>query len=321
MWSADGEQVPVGGPRVRALLTLLAVDAGQIVTTERLIDGLYGEEPPANAGNALQAQVSRLRRVVPVESHPTGYRLAVDRDSVDAFVFARLAADGRHALVGGDHQRAAKLLREALGLWRGPALADAPSEDATRLDELRTSATEDLLEASPDVGELRQFIARHPLRERPRALLMRALHAAGRSAEALEVFEDARTLLADELGADPSPELAATHLAVLRAEPARQRRRLPAQLTSFVGRIEERDQVAVLLGAGRLVTLLGPGGAGKTRLAVEAAGAVDGEVCFVDLTANDKPANAIVAALGLRDAGMLSAVPSGDIVDRLISAL
>ena len=110
MWSADGEQVPVGGPRVRTLLTLLALDAGQIVSTERLIDGMYGEEPPANAGNALQAQVSRLRRVLPggeIESHPTGYQLAVDSNEVDAHVFARLAADGRHALAGGDHQRAA----------------------------------------------------------------------------------------------------------------------------------------------------------------------------------------------------------------------
>ncbi|QUQ64890.1 ATP-binding protein [Kutzneria sp. CA-103260] len=331
MWSADGDQIPVGGPRVRTLLTLLALDAGRIVAAERLIDGLYGQEPPANAANALQAQVSRLRRVLPsgeIESHPTGYRLAVDPASVDAHVFARLVADGRHALAGGDHQSAAKLLREALGLWRGPALADAPSEEGTRLDELRTIATEDLLEASlADVDvipELRQLIARHPLRERPRALLMRALHAAGRSAEALEVFEDARTLLADELGADPSPDLADVHLAVLRAEPVQRLRRLPAQLTSFVGRVEERDHVAALLDTGRLVTLLGPGGAGKTRLAVEAAGVIDGEVCFVDLAAlasDDKVAHAVVAALGLRDAGMLSAVSSGDVVDRLISAL
>ncbi|MFI9379729.1 BTAD domain-containing putative transcriptional regulator [Kutzneria sp. NPDC052558] len=331
MWSADGEQLPVGGPRVRALLTLLALDAGQIVTTERLIDGLYGDEPPANALNALQAQVSRLRRVVPggeIEAHPTGYRLAVPSIEVDAHVFAQLAADGRHALSGGDHPRAAKLLREALALWRGPALADAPSEEGARLDELRITATEDLLEASLDdvttVPELRQLIARHPLRERPRALLMRALHSSGRSAEALEVFEDARALLAEELGVDPSPELASMHLAVLRAEPTRPRRRLPAQLTSFVGRADERNQVAALLDAARLVTLLGPGGAGKTRLAVEAAGIVDGEVCFVDLAAlaaGDQVAHAVVAALGLRDAGLHSTVPSGDIVERLVGAL
>jgi predicted ATPase/DNA-binding SARP family transcriptional activator len=319
-------------------LTLLLLDAGQIVTTERLIDGLYGQEPPATATNALQAQVSRLRRAIPggeIESHPTGYRLAVDWAEIDAHVFARLAADGRHALSGGDHQRAAKLLREALQLWRGPALVDAPlaEAEAARLDELRMTATEDLLDAelangdNPTVvAELRQLVARHPLRERPRALLMRALYAAGRQAEALAVFEEARTLLADELGADPSPELAETHMAVLRSEPAAgpRRRALPAQLTSFVGRADERDYVAALLGTCRLVTLLGPGGAGKTRLAVEAAGTLDGEICFVDLAAlapDDQVAHAVVAALGLRDAGVFSAAPTGDIVDRLATAL
>jgi predicted ATPase/DNA-binding SARP family transcriptional activator len=337
MWSADGEEVSVGGPRVRTLLTLLLLDAGQIVTTERLIDGLYGEDPPANATNALQAQVSRLRRALPggeVEFHPTGYRLAVNWAEIDAHVFARLAADGRHALAGGDHQRAAKLLKEALQLWRGPALGDAPlaEAEATRLDELRMTATEDLFDAELATGdnpgaiaELRQLIGRNPLRERPRALLMRALYAAGRQAEALEVFEEVRTLLADELGTDPSPELAETHMAVLRSEPQQSRRRaLPAQLTSFVGRADERDYVAALLGTCRLVTLLGPGGAGKTRLAVEAAGTLDGEICFVDLAGlaeDDQVAHAVVAALGLRDAGVFSAAPTGDIVDRLATAL
>ncbi|MEV6608087.1 BTAD domain-containing putative transcriptional regulator [Kutzneria sp. NPDC051319] len=337
MWSADGEQVNVGGPRVRTLLTLLLLDAGQIVPTERLIDGLYGEDPPANATNALQAQVSRLRRVLPgeIELHPSGYRLAVNWVDIDAHVFARLAADGRHALAGGDHTRTAKLLREALQLWRGPALSDAPLADAeaARLEELRLTATEDLFEAELSAGdnpalvaELRQLIARNPLRERPRSLLMRALYAAGRQAEALEVFEEARTLLADELGTDPSPELTETHMAVLRSEagPKTRRRALPAQLTSFVGRAEERDYVAALLGTSRLVTLLGPGGAGKTRLAVEAAGTLDGEICFVDLAAlaeDDLVAHAVVAALGLRDAGMFSAAATGDIVDRLTTAL
>ncbi|MFC0543113.1 BTAD domain-containing putative transcriptional regulator [Kutzneria chonburiensis] len=335
MWSADGDEVPVGGPRVRTLLTLLLVDAGQIVTTERLIDGLYGEDPPANAVNALQAQVSRLRRALAgeIESHPTGYRLSANWVEIDAHVFARLAADGRHALAGGDHARAAKLLREALHLWRGPALSDAPlaEAEATRLEELRMTASEDLFEAELAAGdnpgliaELRQAVARNPLRERQRALLMRALYAAGRQAEALEVFEEARTLLADELGADPSPELAETHLAVLRSQDRPKKRALPAQLTSFVGRAEERDYVAALLGTSRLVTLLGPGGAGKTRLAVEAAGTLDGEICFVDLAAlaeGDQVAHALVAALGLRDAGGFSAAATGDIVDRLTTAL
>ncbi|EWM09794.1 AfsR/SARP family transcriptional regulator [Kutzneria sp. 744] len=218
MWSADGEQVNVGGPRVRTLLTLLLLDAGQIVPAERLIDGLYGEDPPANATNALQAQVSRLRRVLPgeIELHPSGYRLAVNWVDIDAHVFARLAADGRHALAGGDHARTAKLLREALQLWRGPALSDAPLADAeaTRLEELRLTATEDLFEAELAAGdnpalvaELRQLIARNPLRERPpvtahAGALRRRPTGRGR----WKVFEESPHAAGRRPRPDPSPE-------------------------------------------------------------------------------------------------------------------
>ncbi|GHE94916.1 SARP family transcriptional regulator [Amycolatopsis deserti] len=324
--SAAGDPVPLGGPRPRSLLALLLLDAGRVVGTDRLIDGLYGDDPPGDAANALQAQVSRLRRKLGaearIESQPAGYRLAVEPDRVDLHRFTRLARDGRQALTGNEPARAAKLLREALDLWRGPALADirdAPFAEAqaTRLDELRTTALEDRAEADLALGqsravidELTQLCAAHPLRERPRVLLMRALAANGRHAEALTVFEDARRTLADELGADPSPELAAAHVAVLRAEPVPEPPKLPAQLTSFIGREPELDRIAGLLAGGRLVTLTGPGGAGKTRLSIEAGARADGEVCFVDLspvTSGTDVAQAVLTALGLRETGLFPA--------------
>ncbi|GAA1589770.1 BTAD domain-containing putative transcriptional regulator [Actinomadura kijaniata] len=336
--------IAVGGPRVRALLALLLLDAGRLVPAERLIDGLYGQDPPAGAANALQSQVSRLRRGLGdaglVEGHAAGYRLAVERDAVDVHRFERLAREGREALSKGAPGQAAALLREALELWRGPAMADlaAPfaAARATRLEEARAAVVEDLAEASlatgrhPEaLGALRGLVAEHPLRERARGLLMRALYLDGRQAEALAAYEDARAALAEELGADPSPELAAVHLAVLRGEvaaapPASVRSHLPAQLTSFVGREEELRRVGALLSEGRLVTLLGPGGAGKTRLAVEAGQREPGEVCFVDLAqvgdGRDLP-QAVLGALGLREHGIRDGAPQGDPVERLVSAL
>jgi predicted ATPase/DNA-binding SARP family transcriptional activator len=340
VWLADGTPVPVGGPRVRALLALLLLDAGRVVSAERLVDGLYGDNPPGDAANALQSQVSRLRRGLadraPVELHPAGYRLAADPDDVDAHRFQRLADEGRRALSAGDPARARVLLQEALGLWRGPALADVPSAaaQAARLEELRVAAAEDAAEAALALGEydatvagLRQLVAAHPLRERSRALLMRALYGGGRQAEALAAYEDARRTLADELGADPSAELAEVHLAILRSEPAPVRTvTLPAQLTSFVGREDELAQVGKALDTARLVTLAGPGGAGKTRLAVEAAGREPGEVSFVDLSAvahrGDVP-RAVLAALGVRETGLFgpAAGAPADPVDRLVAAL
>jgi DNA-binding winged helix-turn-helix (wHTH) protein len=161
----DGREITVGGPRLRALLALLLVDAGKVVTVERLIDGVYGGNPPGEATNALQSQVSRLRHLLrdedrpgsPVEFHPAGYRLAVDADEVDAHRFERLAAEGRRALAAGDPPRAASLLREALDLWPGPALADVgdvpfAQAQAVRLEELRVSAVEDRVEAELALG-------------------------------------------------------------------------------------------------------------------------------------------------------------------------
>ncbi|MET8201279.1 BTAD domain-containing putative transcriptional regulator [Micromonospora taraxaci] len=337
---ADGREIPVGGPRLRALLALLLLDAGRVVSAGRLIDGLYGEHPPRGAANALQSQVSRLRQTLPaeqnpIEFHPAGYRLVVDPEDVDAYRFERRAEAGRRALAGGDWPRAATVLREALGLWGGPALADVPGApaQAARLDELRLAAIEDRVDADLAMGasaalvaELREFVVAHPLRERSRGQLMRALSALGRPAEALAEFEDARSTLAEQFGTDPSAELAAIHLAVLRGEESGSTQRaLPSQLTTFVGRDEELKRVGDLLGERRLVTLIGPGGAGKTRLAIEAAGRRDGEVRFVELAGladgSDVP-QAVLTALGLRDAGLRApAEPGRQPTDRLVEAL
>ncbi|HEX5542983.1 MAG TPA: BTAD domain-containing putative transcriptional regulator [Micromonospora sp.] len=353
---SDGGRVVVGGPATRALLALLLLDVGRIVTTDRLIDGLYGPHPPAGAANALQSRMSRLRRVLRngvgrdglIEFHSAGYRLAVDPDEVDAHRFERLARDGREALTAGDHVGAAAVLRQSLELWRGPALADvtkAPfaAAQAARLEELRLAIMEDHAEARLMCGEHREVLAQlqelvvaYPLRERARGQLMRALYGCGRQAEALAVYEEARRIFAGQLGVDPSAELAAVHLAVLRAEPAPaaaapSARTVaaappPAQLTSFVGRVDELARIGRLLTSARLVTLTGPGGAGKTRLAIEVGRREQGEVCFVDLAplndGTDLP-RALLAALGIREATLLAPAPGQqpDPVTRLVAAL
>ncbi|WP_312034164.1 BTAD domain-containing putative transcriptional regulator [Actinoplanes sp. TBRC 11911] len=287
-----GEAVPVGGVRLRTLLTLLALDANRVVSADRLIDGVWGDDPPAQAANALQALVSRLRRTAPeldVEAAPTGYRLAIDADKVDVNRFVRLA-----------HAEPA----EALKLWRGdldfPPVAQA---DAVRLEELRLTATKAQLGAAENpVPELEGLLRSHPLDEQLTALLMRALHKNGNAARALEVFETTRRRLADQLGVDPSAELARLHVDILRSDtPAKGN--LPAEMSSFVGRDHDVRTVRELIVANRLVTLLGPGGSGKTRLSVEVGAGIPGEVWRIELAPVTDPAEvpqAIATALNLR---------------------
>jgi predicted ATPase/DNA-binding SARP family transcriptional activator len=305
-----------------------------VVTVRRLIDGLWAAEPPVTAVNSLQALVSRLRKALPegtvIESHPTGYRLAVPEDTTDVARFERLVAAGRMALVDRPAEATTRL-REALSLWRGPALADAAGSDATdtavaHLDELRLTAWEELAEASLRVGdapglaaELTALVTAHPLRERLVGLLMRAQCAAGRPAEALASYERLRSALADAFGVDPAPALAALHLELLRGSPTADPTRaepavagnLRARLTSFVGREEELVTVGDLVRGARLTTLIGPGGAGKTRLAVECArahvGAPDGAwlVELAPVGDPDELPTAVLAALGLRELPIL----------------
>ncbi|MFF5206370.1 BTAD domain-containing putative transcriptional regulator [Streptosporangium sp. NPDC000396] len=342
-WRDDGSEVRLGGPTRRALLTLLLARPGEVVTADRLVDDLYGAQPPNGAAHALQSQVSRLRQAlgpeVTIELGPAGYRLAADLDGVDAHRFEGLADEGRQALGNGDPGRAASLLRAALDLWRGPAFADIADVESVqahvlRLEERRLGALEDRIEADLQRGEhravvpeLQELAGRHPLRERLHGLLMRALQADGRQAEALAAFEEVRRLLAEELGADPSAELAAIHQALLRGERPSERPSeppaLPAQLTSFVGRTEDLAKVAELLGTARLVTLLGPGGAGKTRLSIEVA-SHQPDVCFLELAPlRDEPelAQALLGALGLRESGLFATPAGMTPLSRLAEAL
>ncbi|MFD0856643.1 BTAD domain-containing putative transcriptional regulator, partial [Actinomadura adrarensis] len=309
----SGNVVEVRGTRLRALLVRLALDAGRVVPSSRLLDEWWDGDPPVGGGNALQALVSRLRVALGspefVEYGDVGYRLAVDAGAVDALAFERAVAAARAV---GDVAVRAEELRRALGMWCGPALDGfeglAFSAHAVRLEELRVAALEDCVEAELAAGtdpaslvvELETLAGAHPLRERLRAVFMRALYAAGRQADALRVFEETRAALAERLGVDPSPELAAVHLSILRQDAAEPRRRafsnLPAQFTSFVGRAEEFARLDKLLRESRLVTLTGPGGAGKTRLVLEGAGRmVDGlpdGVWFVPLAPLDASVDA-----------------------------
>ncbi len=228
-----GEIVEVAGARLRALLIMLALRPGQLVTASQLIDGLWPEEMPAAAANALQALVSRLRRALPeavIESRPSGYQLKIDPRSTDIVRFEDLAAAGR-AQLRDDPAAAGQTLRQALALWRGPALADVAETDfgqaaIARLDELRLTAIEHRVDADLRTGntaslvaELEGLVIAHPMREPLAARLMRALHAAGRRGAALEVYEQTRKRLVSQLGVEPSAELAALHLDILRDEP------------------------------------------------------------------------------------------------------
>ena len=358
-----GRVVPVGGRQLRVLLTLLALNAGRVVPTGSLAEQIWPDDPPGNPGNALQTLISRLRAELRhaglgnvIESHPAGYRLAVRPDAVDVTAFEALAGQGRRALADGDARAAALVLRDALHLWRGQALADAAGCDfadvaAARLTELRSSVLADRIEAdlalgegASLVGELRTLLSADPLAERPRALLMRALYAAGRQAEALAVYAQARELLADRLGVDPSAHLEQVYLRILRGEeglvpdpgserpvvtqqgPAARGPRVYSPLTSFVGRDDDLSGVLKNLGVARLVTLTGPGGVGKTRLATEVSGRLDVPAWFVPLAPVTDPAEVAYAVLdtfGVREPVIARRTPesgSGPL-ERLTTAL
>ncbi|NUT18366.1 MAG: AAA family ATPase [Hamadaea sp.] len=336
----DGTGVAISGAKRQAILALLLLEADRTVSTDRLIEGLYADGPLADAANALHGQVSRLRRLVRgtgavIESGPAGYRLDADPESVDAHLFSRLAADGRRLLTA-DPAAAEELLSRALELWRGRAVPDLPDiaflhPHVTRLVQLRLAAIEDHAEAAlarddhvAVVAELSELLREHPLRERACALLMRALYRSGRQAEALELYERTRRLLASDLGADPSAELAAAHLAILRDRPSPGPRRPPAQLTSFIGREEDLAQLVELLGRERLITVIGPGGTGKTRLAIEAAATLPGEVAFIELARLSDArllGQTISAALGLNEPGLLSTAGPPAAEAHLVAAL
>lgn len=389
----DGTAVALGGARLRALLTVLALRVGRSVPAGVLVDEVWDGEPPADATGALQALVARLRRALghaAVASADGGYRLCADADDVDLYRFERLAGEGARALDEGDAAKAAGLLEDALALWRGMVLADLPDRtavaarwEARRLDARRAALAAALAlgRADETLPELAALCADHPIDEPLQALRIRALRDAGRTAEALAAYEEVRRGLVERLGADPGPELRALHVQLLSpdgavgaagaagaagvtgpagpaesavsagaaglAEAAVSARgpagaagsrmavppggqtsdtqapdtqapdhgaggrgrpgNLRARLTSFVGRESDIDALRGDLGSARLVTLLGPGGAGKTRLSQEAAEAAAGAwpdgVWLAELAPVDDPETvpeAVLGALGAR---------------------
>lgn len=343
----DGTPVSVGGARLRALLTVLALRPGRTVPVAVLVDEVWDGEPPADAAGALQALVGRLRRALgheAVASAESGYRLEAEPEAVDLFRFERLAGEGARALAEGDPARAMRVLDDALALWRGPALADLPDRhtSATRWTARRLDARRARLTAALRLGraaevlpELAALCGEHPLDEPLQALRLRALRDAGRTAQALAAYDEVRTLIADRLGTGPGPELTALYEELLRQEPAPAPAAQPAaapapapaprlgnlrtRLTSFVGRERDMEALRGDLSRGRLVTLLGPGGAGKTRLSQEVADTVapgtwpDG-VWLAELAPVDDPEavpEAVLAALGARET-VLSGAGAGE---------
>ncbi|MFE2528554.1 BTAD domain-containing putative transcriptional regulator [Streptomyces sp. NPDC059382] len=332
--------LPIGGARLRALLASLALRAGSplAVTVADLVDEVWGDDPPRDAPAALQALVSRLRRALGardrVLADPTGgYRLAAAPEDVDLHRFARLARDGARQLddPATPPAIAAATLRSALDLWRGPALADLPEPARSALaaapEALRTAARRDRVEAELRAGaadpasllpELDALIHEHPYDEPLRVLQLRTLRAAGRPADALAAYERTRRTLADSLGTDPGPALRAFHAELLRPPPEptappeppeAPRGNLRPRLTSFVGREPDLDALHGDLSRHRLVTLIGPGGSGKTRLAEHAAADDPEPGWLVELARLDHPAavpGAVLSALGLRENGLVA---------------
>jgi DNA-binding SARP family transcriptional activator len=292
---AGGGPLALGAPKQRALLAFLLLHANHVVARERLIDALWGDDPPESAPKSVQVYVSRLRKLLPagmLVTRPPGYVLEVEPDTLDLGRFERLVAEAH----GAEPVRAATLLREALGLWRGPPLAELWDEpfarrEAERLEEIRLAALEQRIDADlalgrhePLIAELETLVAEHPHRERLRGQLMLALYRSGRQADALQAYRDARAAL-DELGLEPGAALRQLERRILAQEPALEPARMPAPLPGplvpaspfpFVGRAEELAALRSLLertegGEGGLVLLAGEAGGGKTRLIRELA--------------------------------------------------
>ena len=353
---ADGVPVPVRGAKQRALLALLALQRGWPVSADRLIGDLWGDGQASNPANALQAQIGQLRRTLgaaAILTSEAGYALAVGPDDVDVVRFGQLVAKGQRLARDGETALASAALGEALGLRRGEPLAefaDAGFADAERahLDELTLVATE--ARAGADLmldrhgelaGELEALCRQHPLRERLWELYILALYRAGRQAEALRAYTEIRDRLVGDLGIDPGPALRELQARILAQDPSLAPASTPARpapvpaaapptpagnlrarLSRFVGRDAELTQLREAVRSSRLVTLTGPGGAGKTRLAVEAAAALRDEhpdgawlVELAGVAAPDGVAPAAAAALGAGAATLPGAQPAASATD------
>ncbi len=353
-----GVAVPVRGAKQRALLAFLALHRGEPLSADRLVDALWGDGQVANPVNALQAQIGQLRRTLgatAIVTSDAGYVLDIGADDVDAGRFEQLVAEGRRLLEEGETALASTVLGEALGLRRGEPLTEfayAGFADAERahLAELTLVATETRVEADLMLGrhgelagELEALCREYPLRERLWELLMLALYRAGRQAEALRAYSEARDRLIDELGIDPGPALRQLEARILAQDPSlapagpaglqtpstpTETGNLQERLSSFVGRTAELDELSKAVHSGRLVTLIGPGGVGKTRLAVEAAATLREElrdgawlVEFASVTEPEGVAPAVAGALGAAAAGLIGPPSQESTVELIVRYL
>jgi predicted ATPase/DNA-binding SARP family transcriptional activator len=328
-----GRPVTLSARKQRALLLCLLLRANEAVSTDGLIDALWGEDAPSSAAKLVQVYVSQLRRSLgagAIETCPPGYLIRVAPEQVDAARFERLLAEGRAAMAAANATLAASLFRRALALWRGPALeaiddADFAAAEAGRLEELRLASLEERLGADLALGrhaevlaELTALVAEHPLRERLRGQLMLALYRCGRQADALQAYRDAVRALRDELGLDPGVELRDLEHAILNQDPSLDAPvathapnvPIPAPSPPLVGRRGELEQLTALVTRDdvRLVTVSGAGGSGKTRLALElattAGPAFAHGAAFVELAAVRDPdlvVGTIAQALGAQE--------------------
>ena len=307
----EGRPLRLGGERQRALLALLVLSANEVVSSDRLIEALFGVDAPETAANALQVAISRLRRLLEeggsdaedgvLLTRPRGYELRAGPEQLDVALFERLVAEGREALESGDPAGAGARLREALALWRGPALADLSlldfaQSEIRRLEELRLAALMERIDADLALGrdaelvaELEALVAANPLQERLRGQLMLALYRSGRQADALAVYRDTRELLSDELGLEPSRALQELERAILRQDPSLEHEARPARtavweeglvvcpfkgLASFAaadaeyffGRERLVADLVTRLAASTLVGVVGPSGCGKSSV-------------------------------------------------------
>jgi len=288
----------LGGPKQRALLAVLLLHRCEAVSTDRLIDELWGERAPATAAKTVQVYVSNLRKALGdglLVTRGHGYMLQTEPGQVDLDRFEMLVAEGRRALQAGDPRGASDRLREALGLWRGPPLADfayAPFArgETVRLEEARLAALEDRIDAdlalgehAALVGELESLVREHPLRERLQAQLMLALYRSGRQADALERYRQARCELVDGLGIEPGPALQELERAILAHDPALQPPPRPSAIERLLPRRAGRGGVMLAVGAGLLLVAAlaaavlgrGGGGAGLASLRADSLGLID----------------------------------------------